>query len=161
MTKPCDGHDMWRRVDGCLDDPRTAGRLPQGDRACDMPAGVETSGYCDCKDGIPRYFKCGVVKKPCRAMCARPPPASTLSAAFAPAKGAATKGASAKGASTAPPWWRTHLVTVVGGALALVLFFVHLLTPHRATEARKLASLVQAQRRRVGTEIAFEREGLA
>ena len=147
-AKPCDGGDMWRRVEGCVD-PATSARQPQGDLPCDRTPGIDAAGYCDCTTGpiagrIPRHFGCGDAKRPCRDVCASPPPPSTLPAAF----GAAVKEAKA---TPAAPWWSQP--TVVVCAAALVLLALHHFAAPAHDERQKFERLVQAQRR----QLAFER----
>ena len=149
-SKPCSGGDMWRRVEGCVD-PATSARQPQGDLPCDVAPGIDAAGYCDCTTGpvagqIPRHFGCGGAKRPCRAVCATPPPPSMLPTAFGEAVAADSP------VPDAPePWWRTPSVVV--GAAVLVLLVVHHFTAPAQGERKKFERLVQAQRR----QLAFER----
>jgi hypothetical protein len=81
----CGGKDMWRRTEGC-GNPATSIRLPGDDLDCAQAPGIYAAGFCDCSDGIPRHFGCGRTKSPCKEVCAKPPPPSTLPAAFAAPK---------------------------------------------------------------------------
>lgn len=168
-TEPCDGDNMWRRTEGCQS-PATATRQPGGDLPCNATPGTFASGYCDCKDKIPRHFGCNDTKKPCRIACAEPPPVSTLSAAFggdSPASshggnksesesGSKSQGEGGKDAAP-PPWWRKHVPALVVTGVSVLLLVLHHFTIPVKTERKALEKLISEQRRR----IAFDNRMMA
>ena len=144
--KTCGGEDAWRRIEGCLP---TGARLKGDDLDCSQTPGVETSGFCDCADAIPRHFGCGVVKRPCRDVCAQPPPPSSLPGAFAsPPPSDATSDA---GSDAGPPWMKYAPVAAVAVALALLALWIGHTSP--PTDRQLLRRRVRQEQR----EIAFER----
>ena len=142
---------MWRRTEGC-DNPQSAGRLPGGDLSCDQAPSIYASGSCECKDDIPRYFKCGANKKTCQQVCAKPPPRSHLPAAFASPHSKKHDKVSGTG-HKAGSWWRTNLPTLVVVVAMLVVLFVHHFTLAPQNVRQDFTDLLKEQQR----EIAFER----
>ena len=153
-SKPCGGLDRWRRTEGCHD-PHLAARVPKDDLDCSETPGIQTAGYCDCKDQIPRFAKCGVPKQKCQLVCSRPPPPSTLPAAFAAAP-AATKEKRAPPQSSAEhpyaAWARRHAPVVVVCGVVLFMVVVSYLTAPATDERKRVLRMLQVEKRRVQFE---------
>lgn len=146
---PCDGLDMWRRVEGCTD-LQSAARRPQGDLPCDATPGIFDAGYCDCSDGIPRHYGCNVAKAPCAARCSEPIPQSKLASL-------PTLDSPPSKASTAEPWWRSHLPVIVVSAVTLLLLIFHHMSLPAVNERKRFHELVAAQERQRQFEYAIAR----
>ena len=132
--------DMWREVRGC--DPRTGDRVEANDLRCDSIPVSDRAGYCDCKDGIPRYFTCKDKKKKCKAVCLSPPPKTKLSQAFSNYNGLQEKATPASSGKHKA----AVLYAVIGVIATCTLALISHLTKPRTDERKQLMKLIESRK---------------
>ncbi len=143
---------MFRATEGCHD-PRTAARTPKYDQPCNYTPGIFQAGFCQCTDDIPRHIQCGMGKKPCKEMCAEPPPKSTLPGSVQKKSPTDHPPTPAVLDAAEPPFY-LRPAFVVGVAIAIIVLAAWFTRPVK-NERHALQRLVALQRRQDQIEASF------
>ena len=134
----------FRATAGC-GDPASALRAPDADADCGYVPGFYQSGFCACKDDIPRMVRCGAASMSCDTRCTRPPSPSTLSGVANADDANATVAAPPAPPPPTPPFY-THPLFLFLVAITLVVV-VYLATSPVQRERAVLTHMIRRHER--------------